>query len=160
MESSEYNCVVHAETLFLMADGVTFKSIQDISASEEVMTVDLDTTGTLDYTPTKIYDKYTKMSKKLYQVESDGNKIKLTDEQLILAEFTFDVPFTHSPDKIHNGEIVYAFCENRKVICLSVIKNVYQVENEMVYYFKCNKNIFVTSSFIISNGEPKTFDPI
>jgi hypothetical protein len=160
MESPNYTCVIHNETLLLMSDKVTFKKIQDISESDEVMTIDINTTGTLDFVPTKIYNKYTKMSKKLYQVESKNKNIKMTADQLILAEWTFDVPYTCPLDKIHKGKIIYTLCETSKNVVLSVINNIYQVENEMVYYFTCSNNIFVTSTFIISSGEKNIFNPI
>jgi len=160
MESSKHTCGLTQGTQLLMPDGITFKKVQDISANEEVMMIDIATTGTLDYVPTKISNKYTKMSKKLYYVESGNKQIKITDDQLILSEWTFDVPYTCPVDKIHKGQIIYSFCQDSKKIVLSVIKNIYQIENEIVYYFTCDKNIFVTSTFIISSGKENIFNPI
>ena len=160
MNSINHTCIVHPETLFLMADG-TFKTIEEITEDDEIMTLDIETTASLDYKPSKISNKTTKMSEKLYQVKgTNAPPIKLTNEQLILAEFTFDVPFSQPSDKIYKGSIVYSFCKERKIVALDVIKDFQSIENEMVYSFTCIKNTFVTSSFVISNGEGKIFDTI
>ena len=156
MESTNYFCHIPFDTLLMMSDGKTFKKIQDITYLEQVMTFNPDT---FEYSkPEYISNKFTKNSRKLYQVEiTDGSQIQITDEQLILAEWTFDVPFLCSSDKVSQGNIIYSFCKEREIIVLSVIKNIYQVENKMVCYFTCNNNIFVTSSLVISHGESKIF---
>lgn len=156
MEITNYLCHIPYDTLLMMSDGKTFKKIQDIKYNEQIMTFNPDT---FKYNkPVNISNKFKKMSGKLYQVEdSSGLQIQITDEQLILAEWKFNVPFLCPSDKIIQGNVIYSLCKERGTIVLSVIKKIYQVENKMVCYFTCTNNTFVTPSLVISNGKPEIF---
>lgn len=143
MNSSNNVYEIPSSTLLMMNDGVTYKKIGDMTLDDKVMTIN-------PFEPTEIFIKSIGMSQKLFTIiDSLDNTINLTDNQLVMIEIN-DQYILKPVDKLSKGDISYIFCKQEKKIVLSVIKDIYQTDNELVYQFECNKNLFITSSFIVS----------
>lgn len=135
---------IPSSTLLMMGDGVTYKKIGDMASDDKVMTIN-------PFEPTDIFIKSIGMSQKLFTIiDSFDNTIDLTNNQLVMIEMN-DQYILKPVDKLNKGDIFYIFCKQEKKIVLSVIKDIYQTDNELVYQFVCNKNLFITSSFIVSS---------
>ena len=144
MDSSNNTFEISSSTLLMMGDSVTFKKIGDMTPEDTVMTIS-------PFGAASINIKSIGMSKKLFTIlDSFGNTINLPDTQLVMIEMNDDY-ILKQVDKLSKGDIFYSFCTKENKIVLSVIKDIYQTDNEMVYQFTCDKKYFITQSFIVSN---------
>jgi hypothetical protein len=150
MDSSNNIYEISSSTMLMMGDGVTYKKIGDMTSDDKVMSINPFMTIN-SFEPTDIIIKSVGMSNKLFTiVDSFDNTINLTDNQLVMIEI--NSRYILKPvEKLSKGDISYIFCKQEKKIVLSVIKDIYQTDNELVYQFECNKQLFITSSFIVSN---------
>ena len=140
------------ESQVLLGDGVTLKQIKDIQDNEQVMTVNPDT---LVLEPSYMYNKFNRMSDKLLSIITENNKIKATPEHPFLTNEN-DKIIWKSAGELLKGDTIYTIYNNKCI--LSVIKNIIQVENEMVYDFTTysNNHSFIASSFVVSNCPVET----
>ena len=138
------------DSLVLMSDSITLKPIKDIQDGDNVMTVNLKT---LELEPSLIWNKFNKMSDKLLQIETINNDIiKTTPEH----PFLIDNSKWKSAGDLIKGDSIYMVYDNK--CCLTIIKNIKVIDNEMVYDFttKSENHSFIASSFVVSNCPVET----
>ena len=136
---------IPSSTLLMMDDSVTYKKIGDMTLNDKVMTIN-------PFEPTDIIIKSIGMSQKLFTIiDSFDNTINLTDNQLVMIEIN-DQYILKPVDKLSKGDISFILCKQENKIVLSVIKEIYETNNELMYQFECNKDLFITSSFIVSSN--------
>lgn len=137
----------------LMGDGVSYKLIKDIEDNEQVMTVN---PKTLILEPSYMYNKFSRMSEKLLKIVTvHNNEIKATPEHPFLMDLNND-PIWKPAGELNKGDVIHIVYNNK---CeLTVIKDIIEVENEMVYDFTTysNNHSFIASSFVVSNCPVET----
>ena len=138
-----------ADAEILLGDNKTTKKIADIENEETVMTVN---PKTLELEPSKIWNKFSYMSQKLLQIETNDNRIiKATPEHPFLVNMNGNYVWKKTEDLQANDMILTK--NDRKNVSGLAIKSVVEVPNEMVYDFTTysDNHSFVASSFVSSN---------
>jgi len=138
------------DTKVLMGDGVNLKSIKDIQDNECVMTVN---PTTLKLEPSAMYNKFCKMSEKLLKIVTVNNNIINTTPE---HPFLIGNDIWKSAGELMINDKIFIMNENK---CkLIEIKEIVQIENELVYDFTTysNNHSFIASSFVVSNCPSET----
>jgi DNA-directed RNA polymerase beta subunit len=137
----------------LMGDGITLKPIKDIQDNEQVMTVNLTT---LVLEPSYMWNKFSRMSDKLLKIVTAHNdEVKATPEHPFLIDENNNSKWK-AAGELNKGDIIHIVHNNK---CeLTVVKDIIQVENEMVYDFTTysNNHSFIANSFVVSNCPVET----
>ena len=171
VNNNQYNflCCVTGDTQILLAD-YTLKSIQDFDGTETVISIDTDT---LKEEPSTIYNLFSKMPEKLFLLETiDGFKIKATHDHPFLVNYDSNYTQTNrnaSEDvKLFSGALAekntwvkmeelkvldFVFIVTNNLKYCSAIKNIVEIEQELVYDFTTcsNNHSFVANNFVVHN---------
>ena len=137
----------------LMGNGVTLKLIKDIEDNEQVMTVNPET---LVLEPSYMWNKFSRMSERLLKIVTiHNNEIKATPEHPFLSSID-NIPTWKPAGELIIGDTIYIV--NNHNCQLTVIKEIVEVENEMVYDFTTysNNHSFIANSFLVSNCPVET----
>ncbi len=147
---------------------ITTKKMVDITNDDIVMTVNKET---LEMTPSKIHDKFSKISEKLLQfITIDGQKLKCTPEHPLLIKKDGKHIMINAEDILITDELVLLHTEIDKISIKSFVKSnikdytecdlttigiesILTIPNEMVYDFTTvdSNHSFVANSIVVSN---------
>jgi DNA-directed RNA polymerase beta subunit len=140
-------CCLTGDTEVLVNSNV--RKIMDIVDGDTVTTINRET---LKEEPSKIYNKFACMSKKLLQITTpSGRTVKATPEHpfLVCVNNRYEMKYAGELELTDKLVIIHT----DSVIIFENIKEIKQVPNEMVYDFttESKNHSFVANTFVVSN---------
>ena len=142
-------CCLTGDTKVLLGNGIDTKPIMSIFDGDEVMTVN---PRTLKLESSKIYNKFCKMPKQLYEIKTDKHNIKTTGDHPFLVSYNNGIQnIWMNAECLKVGDSIYT-CDN--LVCVAVvIKEIIEIKPELVYDFTTlsNNHSFIANSFVVSN---------
>ena len=146
----KFLCCVTGDTDILLSNQ-TYKKIKDINENDEVVTVDQKSCD-LDWISSKIYNHFTFMPEKLYELQTNTNQlIKATDDHPFLVS-TENGNVWINLIELQIGDTLIMM-DNDFVYYTSIIRSIKEIPIEPVYDFTTysTNHSFVANSFVTHN---------